>query len=162
MKRTLICGMMSLLALSAAVQAVAQPPPMDKRPPGMAKPVGPPRRPAPVKPGPRPPAARPPHHHRPPHPPGRRPPNRPIYGWNGHRLRLGAFRYPPGYAYRRWATGQSLPQLFFSSAYYFTDYASLGLDAPPYGYQWVRYGPDIILVNIRTGEILDVVRGVFY
>ena len=77
-------------------------------------------------------------------------------------MRLGQFSYPPGYAYRRWTIGQSLPQLLFSAAYYFTDYASIGLDAPPYGYQWVRYGPDVVLVNIRTGEILDVVSGVFY
>jgi Ni/Co efflux regulator RcnB len=77
-------------------------------------------------------------------------------------VRLGAFRYPPGYAYRRWSVGQSLPQLLFGSAYYFTDYAALGLDPPPYGYQWVRYGPDVVLVNIRTGEILDVIHNAFY
>jgi Ni/Co efflux regulator RcnB len=170
MKRILVCGMMSLLAASAALQALGDPsPPTDRRPPGMTKPVGPPPRPSPPRPAPpgqggRPPAPRPPqngHHHRP--PPGGRPGNRPIYGrWNGHRLRLGIFHYPPGYAYRRWTIGQTLPQLLFSTAYYFTDYASLGLDAPPYGYQWVRYGPDVVLVNIRTGEILDVVSGVFY
>ena len=173
MKRILICGVMTLLAASAALQTLADPsPPTDRRTPGMGKPVGTPPSHGPGRPGgglaPRPPvvppAPRPPgngHHHRP--PPGRRPGNRPIYGrWNGHRLRLGQFRYPPGYAYRHWAIGQSLPQLLFSSAYYFTDYASLGLDAPPYGYQWVRYGPDVVLVNIRTGEILDVVSGVFY
>jgi hypothetical protein len=177
MKRIVICGVMSLLALSAAFQVFADPP-TDKRPPGMAKPVGPPShgpgrpggpppRPSPSKPGGRPPAPRPPHgrpppngHHRP--PPGPRPGNRPIYGWNGHRVRLGAFRYPPGYAYRRWSVGQSLPQLLFGSAYYFTDYAALGLDPPPYGYQWVRYGPDVVLVNIRTGEILDVIHNAFY
>ena len=33
---------------------------------------------------------------------------------------------------------------------------------PPYGYQWVRFGPDVMLVNIRTGEILDVIHNAFY
>jgi hypothetical protein len=168
---------MSLLAMSAALGTMAQtPPPMDKRPPGMARPVGPPpmdKRPpgmakpvGPSRPSPgKPPVSRPPNggHHRPPHWPGHKPiPNRPIYGWNGHRLRLGLFRYPPGYAYRRWTRGQTLPQLLISAAYYFTNYAALGLDPPPYGYQWVRYGPDVVLVNGGTGEILDVVYGVFY
>ena len=188
MKRILVYGVISLLAVSAALQSIAQAQPMDKRPPGMAKPVGPPPKgpgsgggpgrpgggppprpgppkPTPGRPGPRPPTTRPPHGGRPTRPPapGHRPGNRPIYGrWNSHRLRLGAFRYPPGYAYRRWSIGQTLPQLLFSAAFYFSDYASLGLDAPPYGYQWVRYGPDVVLVNIRTGEILDVVDGVFY
>jgi Ni/Co efflux regulator RcnB len=77
-------------------------------------------------------------------------------------VRLGQFRYPPGFAYRRWIVGQSLPQLLFGSAYYFTDHALLGLDSPPYGYQWVRFGPDVMLVNIRTGEILDVIHNAFY
>jgi Ni/Co efflux regulator RcnB len=190
MKRTLILGVISLLAASAALQVLADPP-TDRRPPGMAKPVGPPShggpgrpgggapsrpspprpspsRPPPPRPGrppaPRPPSGRPPQngHHRPSPAPGHRPVNRPIYGWNGHRLRLGQFRYPPGYAYRSWGIGQSLPQLLFSAAYYFTDYAALGLDPPPYGYQWVRYGPDVLLVNIRSGEILDVIHNAFY
>jgi Ni/Co efflux regulator RcnB len=92
--------------------------------------------------------------------PGR--PGRPGFGWNGHRYRAGFFRYPTGYAYRRWGVGQVLPLLFLSSTYYFTNYAVLGLDPPPYGYQWVRYGPDVLLVNIRTGQIMDVEYGVFY
>jgi len=98
------------------------------------------------------------HGHRPPS----RPTHRPIYGWNHHRYRAGPFRYPAGFGYRRWSVGQSLPSLLFSSAYYFTNYAVLGLDSPPYGYQWVRYGPDVMLVNIRTGEILDVINNAFY
>jgi Ni/Co efflux regulator RcnB len=175
MKRIVVGGLSFLLAVSAPLASLAQtPPPMDRRPPGIAQPVGgkpggpnrpgpgakPPPRPMPGKPGVRPPNGG--HHHRPPHRPGHRPPNRPIYGWNGHRYRAGLFRYPPGYAYRRWAAGQSLPLLFMSSAYYFTNYSVLGLDPPPYGYQWIRYGPDVMLVNNRNGEILDVVYGVFY
>ena len=33
---------------------------------------------------------------------------------------------------------------------------------PPYGYVWVRYGDDALLVDVDTGEILRVVYGVFY
>jgi len=123
---------------------------------------GPPPRPTPGRPTPgRPTPGRP---HRPGHGhrPGVRPPGRPGFGWNGHRYRAGAYRYPTGYGYRRWSRGQILPLLFLSATYYFTNYAVLGLDPPPYGYQWVRYGPDVLLVNIRTGEVMDVEYGVFY
>lgn len=117
------------------------------------------------------PGWRPPHHHpgyRPPHRPGHRPPyyrpghNRPGWGWNGHRIRAGFFHYPAGYGYRTWAVGATLPAIFLGASYFFNDYATLGLDAPPYGYQWVRYGPDVLLVNLRTGRVEAVERGVFY
>ena len=195
MKRALLCGVMALVAASAALGAFAQPQPSTRPAPGSGGPgsgggaapgrpgpgnpgggrpgggnrpnpggpgVQPPRPGGPgVKPpGPQPPRPQPPQGGRP--PPPHRPPNRPIYGWNGHRYRAGPYSYPAGYAYRRWTNGQLLPLLFLSSAYYFTNYAVLGLDPPPYGYQWVRYGPDVILVNTRTGQIMDVVYGVFY
>ena len=79
---------------------------------------------------------------------------RPPIGWGG-------YRYPGGYGYRRWAPGLFLPALFFSSAYYFTDYGTVGLYAPPYGYHWIRYGPDLLLVQNGTRRIVDVRYGVF-
>ncbi|MDH7640793.1 RcnB family protein [Sphingomonas oryzagri] len=119
------------------------------QPPRPAKPVRPERPKPPVKPG-----------HgwqkpRPPHKPGIRPPNfRPIHrpGW----------QYPRGYSYRRWTIGLLLPHLFLSSRYYFDDYANYGFGPPPYGCRWVRYGPDLLLVDVRTGRIRDVIYGAFY
>jgi Ni/Co efflux regulator RcnB len=29
------------------------------------------------------------------------------------------------------------------------------------GYQWIRYGPDLFLVDIATGNVVDVRYGVF-
>jgi hypothetical protein len=140
----------------------------------------------------RPPHHRPPHNNRPPHhrPPAHKPPHilpiRPPHhpGWNrpGHRpiyhaprrgqfwyrnrwlgrLRGPAFHYPHGYSYRRWYAGQSLPLLFLAAPYFFNDYASVGVEAPPPGYVWVRYGPDLVLVNRSTGAIEQVLYGVYY
>ena len=88
-------------------------------------------------------------------PVGQRPPGfRPIQGR--------AFRYPNGYGYRRWGIGAALPLLFLSSAYYFDDYGSYGVYAPPYGYRWVRYGPDLLLVQLGTGYVADAIYGAFY
>jgi Ni/Co efflux regulator RcnB len=53
-----------------------------------------------------------------------------------------------------------LPFLFLSSSYYWDHYAIFGLPQP-YGYRWVRYGPDLLLVDTRTGRIRDVRYNVF-
>ncbi len=85
------------------------------------------------------------------------------YGvWNGQRFRGGSWNWPRGYSYQRWWIGGILPGLFLAQSYWFDDYGQLGLDAPPYGFEWVRYGPDLLLVNINTGQIVDVEYGVFY
>ena len=113
--------------------------------------------------------------HRPGRPPPAPPPRPGPPSW-GHRpshhflsqgrwrpsLRGPVFRYPPGFAYRRWAAGAILPSIFLSSAYFYDNYAPLGLGPPPVGYRWVRYGPDLLLVNLMTGRIADVVDGAFY
>lgn len=56
----------------------------------------------------------------------------------------------------------TLPSLFLSPAYYYTGFAMLGLEPPPPGYRWVRYGPDLLLVQVHTGRIVDVIYGAFY
>lgn len=83
-------------------------------------------------------------------------------GHNFNRVHLAPFAYPPGWAYRRWAVGGVLPPLFLAPAYYYADWAALGLVAPQPGFQWVRYGPDLLLVNVSTGQVVDVAYGVFY
>eukprot|EP01037_Dinobryon_pediforme_P014720 gene14720-14845_t len=55
-----------------------------------------------------------------------------------------------------WRVGERLPYLFLSDIYYI-DFGPYGLPRPPYGYRWVRFGPDVLLVNVYTGEIVDVV-----
>lgn len=151
------------LAMAGAAPVQDRPsaarPPQDRppgaRPPGTRPPQPRPpmvRPPRPQPPQVRPPVARPPQ--RPPHRPGYRPPNfRPIAG--------PAFRYPRGYSYRRWRVGLLLPALFLSQAYYYDNYYGAGFGAPPRGYRWVRYGPDLLLVNTRTRRIADVIYNVF-
>jgi hypothetical protein len=78
------------------------------------------------------------------------------------RVHISPFVYPQGWAYRRWAVGAVLPSVFLASAYYYADYASLGFPPPPPGQQWVRYGPDLLLVDTASGQIIEVVPGVFY
>ena len=78
------------------------------------------------------------------------------------QFHAGTYRAPQGYSYHRWSYGQSLPAIYFSRNFWLTNYNSYGLIAPPYGYVWVRYGPDALLINEYTGRIVQVDYGVFY
>ena len=78
------------------------------------------------------------------------------------RFRVGRFRPPPGWQYRHWTYGEYLPMLFWSPTYWITNFWLYDLDRPPVGCEWVRNGPDALLVDISTGEILEVVYDVFY
>ena len=71
------------------------------------------------------------------------------------------FAYPQGWAYRRWAIGAVLPAVFLTRAYAYPDYASLGLPRPAPGQRWLRYGPDLLLADTRTGAVVHAARGVF-
>ena len=177
MKRLLICAAAIALMLPNLAQAQPGRDRPDNRPdnrpgrpgdnrPGDNRPDNRPGRPdrpvtlpAPVPGGP---GMRPP----PPRPgPGLRPPHRPQFSWRGryyNPIRGSLFRYPPGYAYRRWSIGAFLPALFLSTSYYYDDWRGLGIDRPPPGRRWVRYGSDLLLINQRTRRVEDVIYNVFY
>jgi Ni/Co efflux regulator RcnB len=83
------------------------------------------------------------------------------YAW--HPVRFShPWVYPQGYAYRLWGVGAILPPLFWSSpTYYYTDWDAMGLPPPDPGFQYVQYGPDLLLVNVATGEVVQVFPGAF-
>lgn len=86
------------------------------------------------------------------------------FSYRGHEfaaVRSQEFRYPRGWQYRAWSAGQTLPNLFLGQPYNF-DYQTIGLPPPPRGERWVRFGPDALLVNIRSRRIVDVIHNVFY
>ena len=78
------------------------------------------------------------------------------------RYRAQPFRWPAGYGYRRWGLNEYLPRIFLGGGYFIGDYYDIGLGYPPPGEQWVRVGNDALLVDIYSGQIIDVVRDVFY
>lgn len=75
--------------------------------------------------------------------------------------RIGPYHPPRGYTYRRYAYGQMLPRMFWSQDYILSDYWLFGLDLPPVGFEWVRYGPDALLIDTSTGEVVQTVYGIF-
>ena len=87
------------------------------------------------------------------------------YQWNRNarrRYHWQPYNQPPGWHYQRWAYGQVLPSPFWVRAYWINSYYDFGLGDPPYGFVWVRYGDDALLVDVESGQILSVEYGVFY
>ncbi len=74
-------------------------------------------------------------------------------------IRRPRFVFPAGITYRRWRAGQLFPLAMIAAPFFFLEYQALGLQPPAPGYQWVRYGPDLVLVNTRTREVEDVANG---
>jgi len=68
---------------------------------------------------------------------------------------------PSGWYQRSWGYGEFLPFGWFAPAFYL-DFQSYGLPYPPVGCEWVRQGPDAVLVDVWTGEVLSVAYGVFW
>ncbi|MEN6541952.1 RcnB family protein [Parvibaculum sp.] len=78
------------------------------------------------------------------------------------RFNLGRYERPHGWYERSWSYGETLPSIFWSRNYWIDDYWMFGLTIPPYDCQWVRYGDDALLINADSGDILQVVYGLFY
>ena len=74
----------------------------------------------------------------------------------------GDYHGPAGYSYHRWGYGDNLPREYWAQNYWLNNYLNFGLIGPPDGYVWVRYGPDAVLIDEDTGEIIQVEYGVFY
>jgi hypothetical protein len=76
-------------------------------------------------------------------------------------VRVAPYRYPAGYAYRQYHLGERFPLAFLIAPYFIADYALFDLAPPGPALEWVRYGPDALLVNTYTGQVVDVAYGVF-
>lgn len=78
------------------------------------------------------------------------------------RYNVSAYRGPEGYVYQRWSVGQVLPPAYTTQTYILDQFMGYDLVAPQFGNAWVRYGPDALLVNQKSGEILEVRYAMFY
>lgn len=91
------------------------------------------------------------------------------YDWNGWRNRnrtvfhLGIYYAPyRNYSYSRVGVGFYLDSLFFGSRYWINDPWQYRLPEVYGPYRWVRYYDDVLLVDIYTGEVVDVIYDFFW
>lgn len=84
----------------------------------------------------------------------------PVYS-SAHRYRY-AWRPPSGFYLRAWTFGEFLPRGWYGPGAWIVDPWRYDLPLPPPGYDWVRSGPDALLVDQFTGRIVQVVRDAFW
>lgn len=92
------------------------------------------------------------------------------YDWNRYRernrsvYRLPRYYAPPGYAYgyRRLGIGVRLNSFLFGSNYWINDPFYYRLPEVWGPYRWVRYYNDALLVDIYTGQVVDVEYDIFW
>lgn len=84
-------------------------------------------------------------------------------GWrNNNRAlyRRGHWRSP--YRYRAFRPGISIARHYYSPRYYINDPWRYHLPRPGRNLRWVRHYDDILLINIRTGRVVDVIRNFYW
>jgi Ni/Co efflux regulator RcnB len=63
-----------------------------------------------------------------------------------------------GWSYRPVTVGYQLRPGFWGNRYVVNDYGRWNLGRPGINQRWVRYGDDLVLVNIRNGRVLRVLH----
>jgi nickel/cobalt transporter regulator len=91
------------------------------------------------------------------------------YDWQRYRntnrtvFHLGTYYSPyRDYSYRRLGVGIVLDQLFYGSNYWINDPWQYRLPDVYGPYRWVRYYDDALLVDIYSGEVVDVIYDFFW
>lgn len=91
------------------------------------------------------------------------------YDWQRYRstnrnaYRIGRYYSPyRNYSYRRLSIGVGLDSLFYSNRYWISDPWQYRLPEAYGPYRWVRYYNDALLVDIYSGEVVDVIYDFFW
>jgi hypothetical protein len=91
------------------------------------------------------------------------------YDWRGHRERYSNYYRPGryyspyrGHNYSRISIGFSLGSGYYGSRYWINDPWQYRLPAAYGPYRWVRYYDDVLLVDLRNGRVVDVIRDFFW
>jgi hypothetical protein len=91
------------------------------------------------------------------------------YDWSNYRARnrtvyrLGRYNSPfANYRYSRIGIGYSLNSLFYGQNYWVSDPWQYRLPEVYGPYRWVRYYDDVVLVDIYSGDVVDVIYDFFW
>lgn len=86
--------------------------------------------------------------------------------WRGYRQRNRAIyargRWNAPFRYQAFRTGVRLRPNYYASRYYINDPYRYRLPAAGRDTRWIRHYDDVLLVNIRTGRVLEVNRGFYW
>lgn len=86
--------------------------------------------------------------------------------WRGYRNSNRALysrgRWSSPYRYQQFRTGATLNRGYYSSRYYINDPWRYRLPRAGANLRYVRHYNDVLLVNIRTGRVVNVIRGFYW
>lgn len=86
--------------------------------------------------------------------------------WRAYRQRdRNAFRgskFSAPFRYRVFNNGATLRASYYDSRYYVNNYSRYHLGTPPRNTRYVRHYNDVLVVNVRTGRVVDVYRNFFW
>ena len=86
--------------------------------------------------------------------------------WREHRrynrdvYRRGNWSSP--YRYRTWDRGVRIPSGYYSQRYWISDPYRYRLPRAHYGTRWVRHYDDVLLIDTRSGVVVDVIRNFYW
>jgi Ni/Co efflux regulator RcnB len=72
----------------------------------------------------------------------------------------GYWRAP--FAYRTFRPGLSIGASYYSPRYYIADPYRYRLPVAGYGLRWIRHYDDALLVDVRRGRVVDVIRDFYW
>lgn len=91
------------------------------------------------------------------------------YDWHNYRrshpsyFQVGIYYSPyRNYRYQRLSVGWFLDELFFGNRYWINDPWRYRLPDVYEPYRWVRYYNDAVLVDVYSGEVVDVIYDFFW
>jgi nickel/cobalt transporter regulator len=90
------------------------------------------------------------------------------YDWRHWRDRhrssfhLGLYYDPFGWGYQPFSVGYRLWPNYYSSNYWINDPYQYRLPYAPPGTQWIRYYNDALLVDMYSGQVVDVIQNFFW
>ena len=89
------------------------------------------------------------------------------YDWHNYRrhhrshFHLGFYIDPFGWGYQPFYAGYRMWPSYYGNQYWI-DPSLYGLPYPPPGAAWVRYYNDVLLIDLYSGTVLDVIPGFFW
>lgn len=89
------------------------------------------------------------------------------YDWHNYRnhhrslFHLGFYVDPFSWGYQPFYVGYRMWSAYYGNQYWI-DPALYGLPYPPPGAAWVRYYNDVMLIDLYSGTVLDVIPGFFW
>ena len=78
------------------------------------------------------------------------------------RFRIGIYYDPFGWGYQPFEIGWRLWPNYYASNYWINDPWDYQLPYAPPGTQWVRYYNDVLLVDVYSGQVIDVIHDFFW